>query len=160
MMHRWRAAWIGCLGWALGAAGCAIHAQKSGIVTEARGKVELLEISGHRTRLAGGEPPGALAALKGLTVDVEGPRLGRRLQVLSWSVRDGGDGSAPFVGPLDRYGSQWRIRDRNSGSVILLDEASMGALKALVGHLVLVTGFVVGPQRIRVVSFRDLGVSE
>ena len=78
------------------------------------------------------------------------------LWVQGWRITDGGDGSAPFVGTLRRFGSQWLIDDLNSGVTVALVEDSLGGLQNHEGALVMVSGYVVGAHRINVVRWQLL----
>lgn len=135
---------------------CALSAHRTGLVSVADGVARLQESTGRASTLVTRGEGSALLFLDGCIVSVSGPRLGRRLTVTDWEVTDAGDGVAPFVGPLRRYGMQWIIDDRNTGMPVLLEEASLAGLEAEVGHLVLVSGYVVGAQTVRVVAWRAL----
>jgi hypothetical protein len=60
------------------------------------------------------------------------------------------------VGPLVPWGARLRIEDRNSGSTLLVDDASALKLRGLEGHTVLLMGHVIGGGIIEVVAVRDL----
>jgi hypothetical protein len=138
--------------------GCAFHTEVHGLVESnpGRSSVRVLDDDGTRWRLVLDEPNREVRYLEGCLVQVNGRRFFRRLQVTDWRVIDAGDGSEPWVGRLQRYGSHWMIRDRNSGAEILLDEASVGDLVAHEGQVVLIVGYVVGAHRIHVVAYRSL----
>ena len=97
-----------------------------------------------------------LRAADGVVVEVTGPIVAGRLRVKDWRVLDAGDGSGGFVGPLVPWGARLRIEDRNSGSTLLVDDASAMKLRGLEGHTVLLMGHVVGGGIIEVVAVRDL----
>ena len=111
-------------------------------------------------KLSAGEHAEVLENAPGVSVQVSGARLGRRLWVDGWTITDGGDGSAPFVGRLRRFGSQWLIDDLNSGSTVVLLEKSLGDLREHEGSMVMVSGFVVGAHRINVVRWTILSSSQ
>ena len=48
------------------------------------------------------------------------------------------------------------LEDRNTGTLLLLDQTSAAELSAHVGQVLLVMGFVIGSQEVRVVAFRVL----
>jgi hypothetical protein len=74
-------------------------------------------------------------------------------------VHDAGSGSAPFLGPLKRIGVQWSISDHNTKGTILLEGLNEFLLPQE-GRVILLGGYVVGAQRIRVVSARYIDVQE
>ena len=71
----------------------------------------------------------------------------------SWSVQDAGSGSAPFLGLLERQGIQWVIKDHNTKGLVILDDLEE-LIEPIQGQVILVGGYVIGPQRIKVVSAR------
>ncbi len=97
-----------------------------------------------------------LRGLHGCTVEVEGIRVGHALAVRDWHVRDAGDGSGGFVGVLRAYGARLVIDDRNTATTLILEDASSGSLRPLVGHPLLLIGTVVGGNTIRVVAWKQL----
>jgi len=140
--------------------GCSLHGTTSGVLMESGSGARLMGQHGKVWRLSTGEHGPVLDHAAGVSVQIGGPRLGRRLWVRDWVITDGGDGSAPFVGSLRRFGSQWLIDDLNSGSTVVLVEASLGDLQLHEGSLVMVSGYVVGAHRINVVRWTLLGSSE
>jgi hypothetical protein len=118
--------------------------------------VRLRVPDGHTWRLRLTEEAWPLRSLDGCTVQVEGRRWLRSFVVASWQVLDAGDGSAPFVGEVHRIGVNLMIEDRNSGMALILDEQGAENLSALEGHVVMVRGYIVGPQALRVVGYRVL----
>jgi hypothetical protein len=138
--------------------GCATTARYRGLVdaSDERG-VRLVESSGQTWKLATGEDAPLFADLGGCRVMVEGPRRGRSLLVRDWVVTDAGDGSAPYIGTLNRVGLRWSVEDRQTGATFFLEEESLGDLSAYVGRTVLVAGYVTGPNRVNVVRWRVLG---
>lgn len=136
--------------------GCALSAHRTGLVERQDAGLLLRESTGRSARLVASGDAAPLNQLDGCIVEVRGPRLGRRLLVHDWSVLDAGDGSAPFIGRLTRYGGNWLLEDRNTGRPVLLDERSAAALAAEEGHLLLVNGVVIGAQTVRVLSWRSL----
>ncbi len=140
-----------------GPAGCAAHTRVAGVVDASGGSTRLIEPSGRAWRLIPTAPDDVwLRELGGCTVHVEATALGRRLRVGRWLVTDAGDGSQPYLGVLERTGHQLRLRDRQSGAVLVLEAPLDGPLAGLDGQPVLVAGFLVGPNRLQVVSHRAL----
>jgi len=135
---------------------CAAHMQRVGLVEVDGARVLLVEPDGRELRLLPGEHTETFSHFDGLGVRVSGRRLGGRVLVSDWTITDGGDGSAPFVGVLRRYGSHWMIDDRATGSQLILVEETVGELARHEGQLVMVAGFVVGAHRVRVVAWRPL----
>lgn len=118
--------------------------------------MELVDIDGKQWELILSGDARALKSLGGCGVELEGLRVGKRLSVVDWRVTAAPDGSAPFVGPLIRHGSNLVIEDRTTNGLIVLEAKSSDQMDASVGDLVMVMGFVVGPQVIRVVAWRVL----
>jgi hypothetical protein len=114
------------------------------------------DLAGQRYKLLLGDEGQPLRYLQGCVVDVEGPRIGRRLLVSDWDVIIAGDGSAPFVGRLRRQGSNLIVHDRNSGSILIVESDPALGLAEWIDLPVMIVGYIVGPHRIQVVSFRGL----
>lgn len=104
------------------------------------------------------DPTGAgrlLAGLDGCEVEVEA--RGRRvLRVRDWEILAGPDGSQPYIGRLHTGGGSWLLDDRNTGGTLWLDLSDAVGLSAHAGELVVVSGYVEGPQRIHVVWWTAL----
>ena len=139
---------------------CGAHARRSGMVAvEPKGdgsRVELHAFNGGSTRLVLEGEASWLLACDGCEVTVEGRRVGRKLWVRDFEIRRASDGSQPYVGVLKRYGAQLSIDDRTTGQHVFLDPLSATGLLSYEGRPVLVIGFVVGPQTVRVMAFRVL----
>ncbi|MEC7948049.1 MAG: hypothetical protein VX265_10805 [Myxococcota bacterium] len=135
---------------------CSLHAPHTGLVQTGSGDLLMVGEHGERFRIVAREDASPLQHLEGCTVEVSGPRLGRRIWVDDWKVLDAGDGSMPFVGVLRRDGMQWSLRDRNSGSTVRLDPASLAGLEVHEGSPVLVIGYVLGAHRVNVVRWKAL----
>jgi hypothetical protein len=118
--------------------------------------VELEALSGGSIHLVLEGEARWLLGCDGCEVTVEGPRRGRKLWVRDFEIRRASDGSQPYVGVLKRYGARLSIDDRTTGGHVFLDPLSVGGLLRYEGHPVLVIGFVVGAQTIRVMAFRVL----
>ncbi len=138
---------------------CALHTRPVGLVERDGRRLLLARADAPALRLSLTEGARPVDHLDGCTVELEGTRIGRRLVVRDWRVLDAGDGSAPYVGRLERRGLRWFLEDRDSGMDVLLAgpaaEAGSG-LTAHAGELVMVVGFVEGPQQVRVVAWRPL----
>lgn len=136
--------------------GCGAPGPRSGLLLSEHNQVLLVESTGRTSRLKLTGDAVALNEALGCRVEVSGSPLGRRFIVNRWKITDSGYGSEPFVGELLFTGSAWRIRDRNSQTLVELVVESMGKLREHEGDLVLVDGFVLGPNLVKVVSFRVL----
>lgn len=141
---------------ALLAVGCALRGPHRGLVVERAGGVALQRPGGPRDLLVLGPESRPLLGLEGCGVELTGPRLCRVVFVDGWRVVDGGDGSVPYVGRLRQHGSHLVLDDRDSGMPVVLDAPGQPALTGEAGRVVLVVGFVVGPQVVRVVEYRVL----
>lgn len=135
---------------------CALSAHRTGLVDVEDGAVSLVESTGRRWEVVATGDGAPLLFLDDCIVELTGPRLGGRQIVRTWTVRDAGDGTQPFVGRLRRYGVQWMIDDRTTGMPIVLEDTSVRDLAAKTGKLVMVQGYVVGAQQVHVVSWRAL----
>ena len=138
--------------------GCASSARYRGLIDATDPKnPRLLAPSGQSVRLATGEDAPLFADLGGCSMVVEGPLRVGRVVVKNWVVTDAGDGSAPYIGVLQREGMRWFIDDRQTGARMYLSEASLDKLMQHKGRTVLVAGYVMGPNTVNVVTWRLLG---
>jgi hypothetical protein len=142
---------------------CALHVERSGLISsqppvsgDGDGVIVLTELEGRTTRLIVEGEGTWLAGCDGCEVTVTGPARFGKLRVREFEVRRANDGSQPYVGILTRRGAQLVIDDRTTGQPILLDPGSASGLLPYEGRPVLVIGFVVGAQTIRVMAFRVL----
>jgi hypothetical protein len=94
--------------------------------------------------------------LGGCIVEIHGFWIGSRFFVSDWRVTDGGDGTVPFVGHLRWHGGRLRLDDRSSGMPILFDLESEPSLLPKVGSMLLLSGYIVGPQTLHVMRVRVL----
>lgn len=117
-------------------------------------EVEFVDSTGSEWELGLSGDARALKALAGCGVELQGRRTGRRLSVKEWKVTAAPDGSEPFIGPLIRHGSNLVLEDRNSKGLIVLEPKSAADMSDAVGDMVMVMGFVVGPQVVRVVAWQ------
>lgn len=134
-------------------AACSLQHQQSGVLMEAATGAKMMGQDGREWRLVPGEHAPVLQRASGVSIQVAGPRLGHRLWVRDWTITDGGDGAAPYVGTLTRFGGQWVMEDLNSGSTIVFVEASLGDLRVHEGRLVMISGYVVGAHRVNAVRW-------
>lgn len=137
---------------------CQVHLR--GAVTQSDAGPELTEPEGRVRGLILADDAQPLAYLDGEGVELDGVARFGRVRVTDWRITDGTHGLQVFVGPLERRGVEVAVWDRNSGGVVLVDEAAAGALAAHSGQPVLIEGFVEGAQRVRVVYYRILAAQE
>jgi len=142
--------------WLLIAIACVAHVQRTGLVLEDAGRVVLTEQSGRETPLILAGDARAIGHLGGCTVALEGRKRGRGMEVDTWVVRDAGFGSQPFVGRLRGSGSNLYLDDRSTGTRLRLKSTGLGALREMVGGIVLIEGLVVGEHVLQVVTWRGL----
>ncbi|MCK6515374.1 hypothetical protein L6R46_10005 [Myxococcota bacterium] len=136
---------------------CAPRARIQGVLlTDEQGRMELVEPEGKATRVHLTPTSAALTALEECTVAVTGPKIGRGVWARDWEVLTAADGSAPFVGRLELRGSNVILHDRQTGSMLMLSPESAAPLAPFDGDIVLVIGFVEGPNLIRVMGWRLL----
>lgn len=133
--------------------GCAFKEHDKGLLTVQERKVSLTNIDGQRFSVFAGRDQQYLANLSGCIVSLYGARLFQNIFVHDWMVHDAGSGSAPFLGPIQREGIQWVIQDHNTKSMIYLENISEFLIPEG-NRVVIVGGYIVGPQRLRVVSAR------
>src|SRR5262245_1540645 len=135
---------------------CGAHTKRSGMIEVAAESADLRAFNGGTMHLVLEGDARWLLGCDGCEVTVEGRRSGRKLQVRDFEIRRASDGSQPYVGVLKRYGAQLSIDDRTTGQHVFLDPPSLGGLLRYEGHPVLVIGFVVGAQTVRVMAYRVL----
>jgi hypothetical protein len=135
--------------------GCAV--QVHGLVEPVAAGAGLLLPDGTRLRLISIEADGVdLAALDGYLATFEGQRVFRTLRVSDWSVHEGTHGLTAWVGELRWMGTRMGIQDRNSGSFYILNQAAAEVLHDLEGEVVLVEGYVDGPNEVHVLYWLSL----
>jgi hypothetical protein len=137
---------------------CSIHTEVSGIVRVGLDseRVHLDTLRNDSFVLKAGNETEIFQALAGNSVALAGPRLGKTLWVRHWRVLTSTDGSTPYVGRLEKHGSNLILLDRNSGRGFSFDEASLALLQDSVGNSVLIRGFVVAPHVLHVVGWKNL----
>lgn len=134
--------------------GC-LHSHRGLLRADAEG-LALIEIEGRRLVVQEEGEGALLRALVGCEVEIEARGGARRLRVASWEVLRGPDGAQPFVGVLALGQGSWTLADRSTGQTLSLDLDGDAGLVQHAGQLVMITGYVVGTQRIRVVDWRAL----
>jgi hypothetical protein len=122
-------------------------------------KLTLTNIEGKNYHLHSGKDQIYLNNLSGCILQIEGALLLNHLFVDEWMVYDAGSGSAPFIGPLKRMGIQWTISDHNTKGIVFL-EGLDEFLSPEEGRVILLGGYVVGAQRLKVVSARYIDGKE
>lgn len=137
-----------------GLSGCAVAMQ--GLVHEHGGSVVLQTPGGDQYRLVTLGEASPVAHLDGHLAEIEGRRVFKTITVEDWAVREGLHGMTAWVGELRWLGAQLSIHDRNSGAVYILDPASNATLGEHVDQIVLVEGYVIGPNEVKVLYFRAL----
>ena len=138
--------------------GCASTTRYRGLVDATNpNHIRLLASSGASVRLSTGPDAPLFGDLGGCSMVVEGPLRVGRVVVKNWVVTDAGDGSAPYIGVLQREGMRWFIDDRQTGARMYMSEASLGELRQHKDRTVLIAGYVMGPNTVNVVTWRLLG---
>ncbi len=128
----------------------ACAAKVQGVVAVQGPLVELTESTGASWKLVYSPEDGELRRLEDCTLEVQGRRVGRRVTVQDWKVLASAQGSTPYVGVLVKRGDNLILQDRNSGQPVILEGDEQ--LLDLVGRTLLVSGYVVGPQVVHVMS--------
>ncbi len=134
--------------------GCAVHVD--GLVEADGARTWLRTAEGHRYRLVTTGEAAPMAALDGHLAHVDGRRVGRAVTVEDWTVTEGLHGMTAWVGRLQWMGAQLGLQDRNSGSFYTLERGAEDALGDHAEKVVLVEGYVVGPNRVKVLYYRVL----
>ena len=118
-------------------------------------KILLTTLSGTQYHVHAGSDQRYIQQLPGCILKATGVSIFTHFYIDSWSVQDAGSGSAPFLGLLERQGIQWVIKDHNTKGLVILDDLEE-LIEPIQGQVILVGGYVIGPQRIKVVSARYL----
>ena len=127
--------------------------QHKGLLTLQEHKVTLSTLQRQIYHIHAGRDNKYLKQLGGCIIDVKGHQVFNHLFVNSWVVHDAGDGSSPYMGRLKRYGLQWLITDHNSKGEIILSGLE-DHIDPREGMLLMVGGYVVGFQTVKVVFVR------
>ena len=134
---------------------CITFVKEKGLLTVQDKKILLTTLSGKSYHVHAGSDHHYVKQLPGCIVNASGLSVFTHFFVDSWSVQDAGSGSAPFLGILERQGIQWVVKDHNTKGLIVLDNLDE-IIEPLQGQVILIGGYVVGPQKIKVVSARYL----
>ena len=133
--------------------GCLVHYK--GLLTVQEKKRTLSTLQNKIYHIHAGRDGNIVGQLDGCILEVEGTRFFRSVFVSSWSVLDAGDGSSPYIGRLIRRGIQWSMQDKNTKGIILMEGIS-DIIEPKEGMIVMVGGYVIAPQKVRVVHARVL----
>ena len=134
---------------------CITFVKEKGLLTVQEKKIMLSTLEGKEYHIHAGPDQKYLLQLPGCILNASGITFFSQLYIETWSIQDAGSGSAPFLGKLERQGIQWMIKDHNTKGVLFL-EALEDHIQPEQGRIILIGGYVVGQQRIRVVSARYL----
>ena len=144
--------------------GCSLHYNAKGLLFQADLTSKSIDDSlsvgtseGDVFRLHLGEDSVYFSHLLGCGAEMTGVRFAKHLWVESWTITDAGDGSAPYLGILlEKYG-RLMIHDINTDTDVelILSHTDVN-LWAYVHQPVLVTGIVVGPHVVQVMSVKIL----
>lgn len=140
--------------------GCALQARAVGLVGPSAAPLELATGNGATVQLQLDAESAPVAWLHGCVVEVRGVRVGKRILVHDWRVLDAGDGSGGFVGYLRAYGARIAIEDRNTRSLLLVDDEVSPQLRPWIGQPVLLMGYVTGGNLVTPVAWRLLAPAE
>lgn len=134
--------------------GCSLHHNAKGLLFQDDRRLNIGTSEGVEFQLHAGEDEFYLRQLTGCGAKVDGVRFGRHIWVTEWHITDAGDGSEPFIGTIVRHGMKFVLQDINTGHKIeiLTDED----LSPYVDQQILVTGIVVGPHQVRMMTFKPL----
>jgi len=135
--------------------GCHTKIHDKGLLTLQEKNLLLTNIDGEIYHVHAGKDKVYLKQLEGCIIYIEGSRLMKHVFVDEWIIQDAGSGSAPFVGPLKREGIQWTLFDHNTKSVLILEDVEK-FITPNEHDIVLIGGYVVGPQRLKVISAKIL----
>ena len=148
--------WLVTVSLLAGLSGCGLH-REAGLLESDGAHLELRRSEGARSlNLVDAGKPAVMHALTGCIVEVEGRRRPLGFRVERWRVLDAGDGSMPYVGVLRRHGVQLAIADEQTGRLVKLSKDSSDAYREHVGRWVLIMGYQVAEDTVRVVGFRAL----
>jgi hypothetical protein len=134
--------------------GCALNRPEIGLVIANDDLPKLATVDGKVYNLHLGPDGEYIKKLGGCQVRIEGLVLHREFWVKNWKVTDGGDGSAPFIGFIEKKGMHYYLKDFNSGSLIMLE--NIEELSEHESRAVLVVGIVSGAHKVKVMSWRLL----
>lgn len=144
MSGRWMALWG-----LIGLAGCAVSL-RGAVYPDDRGRTILHLPDGGTKRLVLDRDSAPLAGLDGEGVRLEGRQGIGGVRVKEWTVPEGTRGLQVWVGVLEQRDGTLRLFDRNARAVYLLDDRAQPELHRALGRTVLVEGWVVGANAVRV----------
>ena len=134
--------------------GCSLHHNAKGLIFQENNRLSLGNSEGVEYLLHTGEDELYLMQLSGCGAKVEGVRLGRHIWVQKWHITDAGDGSEPFIGTIVRQGMKFVLQDINTGTKIeLLTDEDLSIYE---GAPILVSGIVIGPHQVKVMTIKAL----
>lgn len=136
--------------------GCALRSTQVGLIEPVGAATFVVSYAGKRIPVVLNAESAPLRRLDGCVVEVTGVRTPAGLIVDDWYVRDAGDGSGGFVGTLVAYGGRIAIQDRNTDTLVFLDDISALQLRAFVGRPALLVGSIVGTNIVSVGAWRLL----
>ena len=93
-------------------------AHHKGIVNDVNGRVTVTASEGHAVRIF--SPEHNLSVFEGCILQVHGVGGNRWIIAQDYEVLDAGDGSAPFMGVVERRGVQYFLNDERSGALLRL----------------------------------------
>ena len=134
---------------------CITFVKEKGLLTVQEKKILLTTLSGTQYHIHAGSDQKYIQQLPGCIVNASGLSVFSHFFIDAWSIQDAGSGSAPFLGRLERQGIQWVIKDHNTKGLIILDNLEE-QIVPVKGRIILIGGYVVGPQKIKVVTARYL----
>ena len=142
--------------WLLPFLGCVAHLERTGLVLQDEDRVHLVSTEGQETRLVLEGDARAIRSMGGCTVRLSGQRTTAGVRVDDWEVKDAGFGSQPFVGRLQRVGTDLYLKDRTTKTTLRLEANALRGLENAVGGIVLIEGVIVGGHVLKVVTWRGL----
>jgi hypothetical protein len=134
--------------------GCSLHHNAKGLLYQDGRRLSIGTSEGKEYFLHAGEDANYLRQLSGCGAKVDGVRIGRHIMVKKWHITDAGDGSEPFIGTIVRQGMKFILQDINTGHKIEILNGD--ELSNYIGQPILITGIVVGPHQIRMMTYKLL----
>jgi hypothetical protein len=145
------AAVIACLG----VAGCTTVLR--GHVEHPDGDTVIVTEHGKSVRLTFNEETAPVARLDGDLIEVRGSKALGTLHVVDFVVIDGQHGLQVWVGPVQMSGLSLGVADRNSDRWYPFDASSVPDLRARLGQMVIVEGWLTPDFHVHVAYTRVLG---
>ena len=136
-------------------AGCQAHFR--GIVESGPGgRTSLVTYQGKTFRLMTLGESAPLGKLNGYMVEVWGHKVLRSIRVGDWKAPTGIHGMTAWVGVLKLHGVQIALDDRNTGGFYFIHRSCEDEMRPLVGHTVVIEGYVEGDHRVQVMDWEVL----